>query len=102
MLQKAGVKRDADLQVSLDMIADLKAELQLTEKQLAGKKSQLNDAQLDLVASDAQLQDAQEEIARLHSQLAALQVSRDTAFQIADLLPADSGRATRTVQLKLR
>jgi len=76
--KKAGVKRDADLQVSLDMIADLKAELQLTEKQLAGKKSQLNDAQLDLVASDAQLQDAQEEIARLHSQLAALQRAGNT------------------------
>lgn len=76
--KKAGVKRDADLQISLDMIADLKAELQLTDKQLAGKKSQLNDVQLDLVASDAQLQDAQEEIARLHSQLAALQMSGNT------------------------
>jgi len=58
-----GSSSDADLQASLDAIADLRT-------QLSTAKTKLNESQLDLVASDSQLNDAQQEIASLYLQLA--------------------------------
>ena len=95
-----GSSSDADLQASLDAIADLRA-------QLTTAKTKLNESQLDLVASDSQLNDAQQEIADLHIQLA---VSCAVSLQVADFAltwqnanksaDKDSGHLPLIAQLK--